>query len=65
MPSVESSGLLEHFQWLAEEQSRNLPYGTRAKVAEEPADVLLYLLQPTSSVSTRSMPPGRRCSSMR
>jgi NTP pyrophosphatase (non-canonical NTP hydrolase) len=43
--SVESSELLEHFQWLTEEQSRNLPHGTRAKVAEELADVLLYLLQ--------------------
>ena len=43
--SVESAELLEHFQWLTEEQSRNLPPGKREKVAEELADVLLYLLQ--------------------
>jgi NTP pyrophosphatase (non-canonical NTP hydrolase) len=43
--SVESAELLEHFQWLTEEQSRNLPPDKREKVAEELADVLLYLLQ--------------------
>ena len=43
--SVEVSELLEHFQWLTEEQSRNLAAETHAKVAEELADVLLYALQ--------------------
>ena len=43
--SVESAELLEHFQWLTEEQSANLPANTRAAVAEELADVFLYLLQ--------------------
>ena len=43
--TVEASELLEHFQWLTEDQSRNLPAEAKAKVAAEAADVLLYLLQ--------------------
>lgn len=43
--SVEAAELLEHFQWLTEEQSRSLDDDKLAKVGEEIADVLLYLLQ--------------------
>ncbi|MDF2464827.1 MAG: hypothetical protein K0Q43_3062 [Ramlibacter sp.] len=43
--TVEAAELLEHFQWLTEEQSRNLPADKRAAVSQEIADVLLYLLQ--------------------
>lgn len=43
--SVEAAELLEHFQWLTEEQSRHLSAGKKADVASEAADVLLYLLQ--------------------
>jgi NTP pyrophosphatase (non-canonical NTP hydrolase) len=43
--TVEAAELLEHFQWLTEEQSRNLPADKRAAVGQEIADVLLYLLQ--------------------
>ncbi|MDO8371018.1 MAG: nucleotide pyrophosphohydrolase [Pseudomonadota bacterium] len=43
--TVEASELLEHFQWLTEEQSRNLPADKRAEVTAEAADVLMYLLQ--------------------
>jgi dCTP diphosphatase len=43
--SVEAAELLEHFQWLTEEQSRNLAAPVKAEVAAEAADVLLYLLQ--------------------
>jgi len=42
---VEAGELLEHFQWLTEEQSRNLPESIRSAVAAEAADVLLYLVQ--------------------
>lgn len=42
---VEAGELLEHFQWLTEEQSRNLPEQRRCAVAAEAADVLLYLIQ--------------------
>ena len=43
--SVEAAELLEHFQWLTEEQSRSLDAPQTAEVAAEAADVLLYLLQ--------------------
>ena len=43
--TVEAAELLEHFQWLTEEQSRALPEELRARVAEEIADVLLYLVR--------------------
>lgn len=43
--SVEAAELLEHFQWMTEEQSRHLSAGKKADVAAEAADVLLYLLQ--------------------
>ena len=43
--SVEAAELLEHFQWLTEEQSRSIPIEKREAIAEEVADVFLYLLQ--------------------
>ena len=43
--AVEAAELLEPFQWLTEEQGRNLDAGTRAAVEEELADVLLYLVR--------------------
>jgi len=43
--SVEVAELLEHFQWLSEDASRRLPAAERAKVREELADVLLYLVR--------------------
>ena len=51
--SVEAAELLEHFQWLTEEQSRTLSESEVHEVGEEMADVFLYLLQsPTGSAST-------------
>ena len=43
--SVEASEIIEHFQWLTEEQSENLPQNTLNKVATELADTLLYLIR--------------------
>lgn len=43
--SVEVSEVLEHFQWLPEDQSRVLSPELRAEVSDELADVFLYLLQ--------------------
>ena len=45
---VEAGELLEHFQWMTDEQSRDLPPQKRDAVAAEAADVLLYLIQLTS-----------------
>ena len=41
----EAGELVEHFQWLTFEQAANLPRDTRAEVALEAADVLLFLLR--------------------
>jgi len=43
--SVEAAELLEPFQWLTDEQSRELSTEARAAVEQEMADVLLYLVR--------------------
>ena len=43
--SVEAAELVEHFQWLNEEQSRNLSQDKLDAVAHELADTLLYLVR--------------------
>lgn len=43
--SVEASELLEHFQWMPDQESAALPPGKRAEIREELADVLLYLIR--------------------
>ena len=42
---VEAGELLEPFQWMPEEQSRSLTPAGKAAVADEAADVLIYLIQ--------------------
>ena len=42
---VEAAELLEHFQWLTEQQSRQLDEKVRQEVAMEMADVFIYLLR--------------------
>jgi dCTP diphosphatase len=43
--SVEVSEVVEHFQWLTQEQSRNLPADKLAEVREEIGDVMIYLTE--------------------
>ena len=43
--SVEVAEIVEHFQWLTEEQSQNLPPEKLAKVREEIGDVTIYLTE--------------------
>jgi NTP pyrophosphatase (non-canonical NTP hydrolase) len=43
--TVEAGELLEHFQWLTDDQSKSLSSETLALVREELADVLLYLVR--------------------
>jgi len=43
--SVEASEVVEHFQWLTEEQSRCLSPEKRAEVTEEIGDVMIYLTE--------------------
>lgn len=42
---VEVAELMEHFQWLTEAQSNNLDAEKKSVVAEELADILLYLVR--------------------
>ena len=43
--SVEAAELSEHFQWMPETEPAALAPGQKAKVREEIADVLLYLIR--------------------
>lgn len=43
--SVEAAELVEHFQWLSEQQSYQLDEEKRRKVAMEIADVMIYLVR--------------------
>lgn len=43
--AVEASELLEHFQWMTEEESRNVAPDKKSDIADEAADVFLYLLR--------------------
>ena len=40
---VEAAELVEHFQWLTQAQSKNLPEKTLREVEQEMADVFIYL----------------------
>jgi NTP pyrophosphatase (non-canonical NTP hydrolase) len=43
--SVEVAEIVEHFQWLTEQQSKNLPPEKLAEVREEIGDVMIYLTE--------------------
>jgi len=43
--SVEVAEVVEHFQWLTEEQSQNMPPEKLAEVREEIGDVMIYLTE--------------------
>ena len=58
--SVEAAELLEHFQWLTEDQSRQLPADKKQAVAFEMADVLLYLVQLSSALEVDLLDTARR-----
>jgi NTP pyrophosphatase (non-canonical NTP hydrolase) len=43
--SVEVAEIVEHFQWLTEQQSRELDAAKNAEVEQELADALIYLVR--------------------
>lgn len=43
--SVEAAELLEHFQWVSDNDSLNMPEEKLSKIDEEIADVFLYLIR--------------------
>ena len=42
---VECAELVEHFQWLTDEQSKNLSADTLDEVSLEMADIMIYLIR--------------------
>ena len=58
--AAEAGELLEHFQWLTEEQSAALPAATRDEVALEIADVLLFLLRLADRLGIDPLEAGTR-----
>jgi dCTP diphosphatase len=43
--SVEVAEVVEHFQWLTEEESKKLPTEKLAEIREEIGDVMIYLTE--------------------
>ena len=43
--AIEAAELMEHFQWLTEQQSGELPPAAKQQVAAELADVLIYTVR--------------------
>jgi dCTP diphosphatase len=58
--SVEAAELLENFQWLTQEQSRELDADTREAVRREIADVLLYLIRLGDQLGIDPLDAARR-----
>ena len=58
--SVEVAEIVEHFQWLTEEQSNNLPEQTLDKVETELADTLLYLVRLADKLDIDLLDSARR-----
>ncbi|MBL0141021.1 MAG: nucleotide pyrophosphohydrolase [Betaproteobacteria bacterium] len=57
--SGEAGELLEHFQWLTEEQSQSLAPEALAAAGEEIADVLLYLVRLSDKLGIDPMAAAR------
>jgi hypothetical protein len=58
--SVEAAELMEHFQWLTAEQSTRLNARDRRAVADEIADVLLYLTRLADVLGIDPLAAARR-----
>lgn len=58
--SVEAAELLEHFQWLTEQESQQLDEARRTAVAHELADVLLYLVRLADRLDVDLLEAARR-----
>lgn len=57
---VEAAELVEHFQWLTEAQSQMLAPDRREPVAQELADVLLYLVRLADCLNIDLMDAAQR-----
>ena len=57
---VECAELVEHFQWLTDEQSKNLPADTLEEVRLEMADIFLYLIRLADKMDVDLMDAANR-----
>jgi dCTP diphosphatase len=57
---VEAAELVEHFQWLTEAQSQALAPDKREPVAQELADILLYLVRLADRLNIDLMDAAQR-----
>lgn len=57
---VECAELVEHFQWLTDEQSKNLPADTLEEVRLEMADIFLYLIRLADKLDVDLMDAANR-----
>ena len=57
---VEAGELVEHFQWLNQQQSLDLDEKSRKAVAEEMADVLIYLVRMASRLDIDLLDAARK-----
>jgi len=57
--SVEASEIVEHFQWLTEEQSKDLPPGKLAEIRQEIGDVMVYLTEPADKLGVDPVEAAR------
>ncbi len=57
---VEAAELVEHFQWLTQEQSKHLSEKTLHEVTQEMADVFIYLTRMADLLGVDLMGAARR-----
>jgi dCTP diphosphatase len=57
--SVEVAEVVEHFQWLTEEQSQNLPPEKLAEIREEIGDVMIYLTELADNLGIDPVEAGK------
>lgn len=57
---VEAAELVEHFQWLTQAQSKNLPEKTLREVEQEMADVFIYLTRMADLLGIDLLDAARR-----
>ncbi|MCK5810694.1 MAG: nucleotide pyrophosphohydrolase [Cocleimonas sp.] len=57
---VECAELVEHFQWLTDEQSKNLSIETLDEVSLEMADIMIYLIRLADKLEVDLLPTIER-----
>lgn len=58
--SVETAELMEHMQWITEEESRNLSSEKKNRIEEEIGDVLIYLVRLADKLDINPLEAARK-----